>query len=104
MVKKLDKLERSTTDFPECPHLNFFQCKSAKECLGCYYNPIEKESMWVEPGETKKPKHLWFYRSEKHANDRLKTLEDIRNGVGLRRGGRRCYFKHARKNKDDDDS
>lgn len=103
MAKKIGNLSRVADDFPECPHLNFFQCKSAKECLGCYYNPIREEAMWVEEDENKKPKDLWFYSSKKHASDRLKTLEDIRLGKGLRKGGNRCYFKHARKNKNDDE-
>ena len=47
--------KKMKTKFPEdCPHKNFFGCKTSKDCSTCYYNPDIKQ----------KP---WFYGDKRHA-------------------------------------
>lgn len=77
--------------FPSnCPHKNFFGCKTPRDCPTCYYNPDIKQ----------KP---WFYGDKAHAKKCLKLLEDIRLGRGLQPGGKRFPWKYARKNKDEEE-
>lgn len=73
-----------------CPHKNFFGCKTPKDCPTCYYNPdITQKS--------------WFYSNKAHAKKCLALLEDIRLGRGLQPGGKRFPWKYARKNKDEEE-
>ncbi len=87
----------------DCPHYAFFRCKSPRECVGCYYNPERKIAMMPKPGVEleKGEKKPWFYSSKKHAKLALEMLNDIKTGKGLHKKGNRCYFKHARKEKDE---
>lgn len=93
MAKKVStKKTKPKAEFPSnCPHKNFFGCKTPRTCSTCYYNPDIKQ------------KPLWFYSDKKHAEECLATLADIKAGRGLRRGGKRCPWKHARKTKNDEE-
>ena len=87
----------------DCPHRPFFKCKAPRECQGCYYHPIRKVALQAkygmpfEKGEGKNPKDHWFYYSKKYSKQLLGMLDDIKNGKGLMPGGRRYYFRYARK-------
>ena len=83
----------------DCPHRPFFACKKASECQGCYYNPTKKIALLLkEPDDPKKTAtNNWFYGNKKDAKKLLKILDDIKSGKGLHIGGRRTYFKYARK-------
>jgi hypothetical protein len=87
----------------DCPHKYFFGCKGANGCIGCYYNPDVKMALKkATPDDPKKNKtDNWFYGNKAHAKKALKLLDDIRLGRGLKRGGKRFYFKHS-KNKDEE--
>ena len=92
--------------FPDnCPHKPFFWCKRASECIGCYYNPDKKIALMTkDPDDPKKTaKNDWFYGNKKHAKECLEILEDIKYGRGLRKGGTRSRFKHAREKEDEDE-
>lgn len=83
----------------DCPHKNFFGCKYARECMGCYYNPDMKIALMPkqedDPNKTKT--NDWFYGNKVHSKKALKMLDDIKKGKGVRKGGHRCYFKHSKK-------
>jgi len=83
-----------------CPHKQFFGCTKPRDCVGCYYNPEQKIAM-MKRDEDDPPtnKSHWFYASKKHSEELLNMLDDIKNGIGLSKGGNRCYFKNARKDK-----
>lgn len=90
--------------FPEnCPHKQFFGCKNPSDCIGCYYNPDKKYALMLrnKDDEPKNSKDNWFYGNKKSAKISLQTLDDIKNGRGLLKGGTRCYFKNARKGGED---
>jgi len=83
----------------DCPHRNFFACKVASGCVGCYYNPDMKTALMLkqEDDPKKNKTNDWFYGNKAHVKKALKMLADIKTGKGLRKGGRRCYFKHSKK-------
>ena len=101
-VKKSKKqtAKKFKAHFPDnCPHKPFFACTRASECVGCYYNPEKAIALMTkdEDDPPKTAKENWFYGDKKHAKASLATLEDIKHGRGLLKGGNRCYFKYARK-------
>lgn len=88
------KPTKPKADWPsECPHKNFFWCKTPKDCPTCYYNKDIKPP----PGSP------WFYSNKKFVTESLKTLDDIRMGRGLLPGGRRFSWKHARNKKQEEE-
>lgn len=100
MTKQKKKtLKRTGKNFPkDCAHINFFWCKSASECFGCYYNPIKEEALKNRDkfqGEYKKTtKHDWFYGGpKKEIKEILQLLDDIRKGRGLFKNGRRFKWR-----------
>lgn len=104
--KNLPYLRRGK-DFPEeCAHRPFFQCKSAQECRGCYYNPIKVEALQPKEGfedEKKDPKVDWFYgRGKRFIKEMLDMLDDIKHKRGLMKGGNPFKWPHSRTNKDFD--
>lgn len=106
-ASKRNPLLRTHTNFPEeCAHVNFFGCKNAAQCLGCFYNPIKQEALANRPGfeeDKKTATQNWFYgQPKKELEKQLKTLDDIKAGRGLRKGGLRCKWRYARKNDIDD--
>ncbi len=86
---------------PDCPHKAFFRCANARQCQGCYYHTEKKFALMPRYGhaveEKKTAKIHWFYGDKAHVKKALKLLDDIRLGKGLKSGGNRCYFKHAKK-------
>lgn len=90
MAQKKRTTKKSTKPkFPsDCPHKNFFGCKTPTFCTTCYYNPDIKQTPW-------------FYSDKRHAKKMLDMLEDIRLGRGLRPGGKRTPWKYARKDKEE---
>jgi hypothetical protein len=106
-VRCKNKYYRAAQDFPDCPHLHFFKCKTARECLGCYYNPRRIEALQHKPGyeddPPKESKEHWFYHYKRHSKKMLAMLDDIKNGVGLFPNGHRYYLRHARRNGENND-
>lgn len=103
-----DPLKRTGQDFPEdCRHLNFFWCKNAKECFGCFYNPIKEEALQNEEGfedEVKTEKENWFYgRDPRIQKVLLSLLDDIKNRRGLHKNGTPFRWRYSRKNKFDEE-
>lgn len=105
--KKKPKEKKFKPRWPDnCPHKAFFWCKSPRECVGCYYNPEKKVALMTtgDDDPKKTAKKDWFYgQTKKQVEERLQTLEDIKHGKGLFKGGARCRFKHARKSEEDED-
>lgn len=105
MKKEPIKKERVVTkkSLPlDCAHRQFFGCKRPSECTGCYYNPDWEMAriQIIEGGEQKTKKDHWFYGDKKHVERCLKLLDDIKRGVGLMKGGTRCYFKFLSRGED----
>ena len=83
----------------ECKHKSFFDCSSAKQCLGCYYNPIKEIALGpYHDGE--ESEGLWFYDDKEWAEKALIALENIRTGKGRLPGGLRIKFKYSRDDSD----
>jgi hypothetical protein len=91
MAKKTTKTKHIAKFPSQCPHKNFFGCKTPKDCPTCFYNPEIKY------------KELWFYDDPVNVVETLERLEDIRLGRGLRPGGRRFPWKYSRKKTDEED-
>lgn len=104
-VKPKAKPKKKTISMAsDCPHKPFFNCKGAKGCQGCYYNPDKKTALLKKNPEdpSKNAKTHWFYGNKVHAKKALKLLDDIKKGKGLFKNGNRFYFKHAKKRLDED--
>jgi len=104
--RKKNKHERKPKDFPvDCAHFAFFgSCKTAKKCLGCYYNPNRIEAMQkTNPEDEPKRSSQWFYSSKRHSTNMLNMLEDIKSGKGLFKNGNRCYFRYQRRDKNEEE-
>ena len=72
-------------EFPDnCAHRTFFKCKNARQCIGCYYNPIKEQAFTLLEGEESidKPDYLWFYSDPVFAKTMLKDLARIKSGDG----------------------
>jgi len=98
--KLVTKPKRKKETFPEnCPHKPFFNCKVARNCVGCYYHPVKKIALMPKTPDDppKTARNHWFYGVKSHSKRALKLLDDIKHGRGLCKGGTRTYFKYARK-------